>query len=1030
MAPWSLRFYRSLFLSNFFFCVNLLSQNSISINTIAISTLGNDSDKVSLLTLKSDLVAGGSTITGALSSWNDSVHFCQWQGVTCGHRHERVTVLKLGDQGLSCTIPSSIRNLTFLRRLNLSNNDLHGIIPKEIGWLSRLEHLDLSRNSLEGAIPVELANCTTLKNITLHHNNLRGGIPFQLGTMLGMYEMWLGYNGLTGSIPSSLGNLSSLRLLSLRRNTLEGSIPRDIGRLKSLEYIELTENNLSGILPSSFCNLSSLIQIRLIDNQFSGDLPNIGLCFPRLYKIGLGVNQFTGTIPSSITNISGIEVFDVGENRLNGRVPENMGFLQGMKWLSLGSNNLGSGKEGDLRFLVSLTNLSSLRVLAISNNHFGGALPTSIANLSTQLITFALERNEIYGSIHAGIENLLNLSAFTLGRNYLTGKVPSSIGKLQKLGILGLEENMLSGSIPPSLGNLTQLIEISLAVNYLNGSLPLSLTNCTNVQTLSLPQNKFSSNIPSQFFDSFDELIFLQLHQNSFTGFLPAGVGNLKNLQEFSLHDNNLSGEIPKELGNCPKLEVLLMGGNYFQGHVPPSLSLLVSIQILDLSLNNLSGMLPKDLQSLRGLRSLNLSFNQLEGEVPTGGIFSNVSGVFITGNRKLCGGIPALKLPACSMLESRRPNSTRPSLAVIFVIIFIGVVVFSSLVIFIINRRSPKGKSTPSPYQGVNEHYRISYKELHKATEGFASPNLIGMGSFGSVYKGILNEEEHPIAVKVLNLRQCGAPESFVAECEALRRIRHRNLLKIITSCSSVDFEGNDFMALVFEFMPNGSLENWMHVNFQHHTKSLNLVQRLNIGIDVASALNYLHYHCQPPIVHCDLKPSNILLDSDFSAHLADFGLAKLLFEADENFSKALVSSAAVRGSIGYITPEYGMGSDVSIQGDVYSYGILVLEMVTGKRPTDEMFKDGQNLHGLCKMAYPEAVQEIVDPYLLNTELYEDTDIAKVSSKLMDCLVSIVQVGLACSAESPTDRMDIKDALVKMQRTKKAFIGNIIGER
>ncbi|KAL2505816.1 putative receptor-like protein kinase [Abeliophyllum distichum] len=210
----------------------------------------------------------------------------------------------------------------------------------------------------------------------------------------------------------------------------------------------------------------------------------------------------------------------------------------------------------------------------------------------------------------------------------------------------------------------------------------------------------------------------------------------------------------------------------------------------------------------------------------------------------------------------------------------------------------------------------RISYDELLKATGGFSSENLICSGGFGTVYKGILDLDRSTVAVKVLNLQQRGASKSFLAECQALRNIRHRNLVKVINICSSSDFQGNDFKALVYQFIPNGSLEKWLHS--EENNLCSNILQRLNIVIDVASALYYLHHQCQTPIVHCDLKPQNVLLDDDLTAYVGDFGLAWLL--PMEAISREF-SSLGIKGTIGYAAPEYGMGSQVSIQGDVYSY-------------------------------------------------------------------------------------------------------------
>uniref|UniRef100_A0A6I9QMZ4 Probable LRR receptor-like serine/threonine-protein kinase At3g47570 n=2 Tax=Elaeis guineensis var. tenera TaxID=51953 RepID=A0A6I9QMZ4_ELAGV len=192
-------------------------------------------------------------------------------------------------------------------------------------------------------------------------------------------------------------------------------------------------------------------------------------------------------------------------------------------------------------------------------------------------------------------------------------------------------------------------------------------------------------------------------------------------------------------------------------------------------------------------------------------------------------------------------------------------------------------------------------------AIDGFSSTNLIGTERYGSVYKGSLLHGNAAVVVKVFKLQQLGAVKSFVAECDALRIIKQRNLVKIITLCSSADFRGYDFKALVFEFMPNGSLDEWLHprISEQRMANSLNLLQRLNIAIDVAEAMDYLHHNCQPPVVHCDLKPRNVLLDADMVAHVGDFGLAKILCEAISiSLQNSANSTNVVRGTIGYVAP------------------------------------------------------------------------------------------------------------------------------
>ncbi|XP_065624948.1 probable LRR receptor-like serine/threonine-protein kinase At3g47570 [Quercus suber] len=288
------------------------------------------------------------------------------------------------------------------------------------------------------------------------------------------------------------------------------------------------------------------------------------------------------------------------------------------------------------------------------------------------------------------------------------------------------------------------------------------------------------------------------------------------------------------------------------------------------------------------------------------------------------------------------------------------------------------------------------------------------------------------------------------MAECNALRNIRHRNLVKILTCCSSMDYNGNQFKALVFEFMTNGSLDIWLHHKRDNENQSsnLSLLQRLNIAIDVASAIYYLHNHSAQPIIHCDLKPSNILLDDDMVAHVSDFGLARLLPTIDDSSQKQS-STIGIKGSIGYAAPEYGMGGEASTKGDVYSYGIFLLEMFLRKRPTDEMFKDGLNLHNFAKMALPERLVQIVDPILLPREVEEtqtstlareynneneiQTDeetldivnLCQIDASVHKCLVSVLEIGLACSMESPKERMNMEEVTREIHLIKNAFLGS-----
>jgi serine/threonine protein kinase len=258
------------------------------------------------------------------------------------------------------------------------------------------------------------------------------------------------------------------------------------------------------------------------------------------------------------------------------------------------------------------------------------------------------------------------------------------------------------------------------------------------------------------------------------------------------------------------------------------------------------------------------------------------------------------------SSAEKKKKNLLKP---LVITLTSISAVIFSvsAVALIVLIRKKLRKRHESQLISTIEERYgRVSYHALSDGTNGFSEANFLGQGSYGMVYKCILHDQGTTVAVKVFNTQQSGTTRSFVAECEALRRVRHRCLVKVITCCSSIDYQGQEFKALVFEFMPNGSLNNWLHPESDTpaRTNSLSLEQRLHIAVDIMDALDYLHNHCQPPIIHCDIKPSNILLAEDMSARVGDFGISKILPESASKTLQSSNSIAGIRGTIGYVAP------------------------------------------------------------------------------------------------------------------------------
>lgn len=841
----------------------------------------NETDRDALLSFKSQVIDPNN----ALSDWlPNSKNHCTWYGVTCSKVGSRVQSLTLKGLGLSGNLPSHLSNLTYLHSLDLSNNKFHGQIPLQFGHLSLLNVIQLAFNNLSGTLPQQLGLLHRLKSLDLSVNNL------------------------TGKIPPTFGNLLSLQNLSMARNRFVGEIPSELGNLQNLSQLQLSQNYFTGEFPTSIFNITSLSFLSVTQNSLSGKLPqNLGHALPNLRTLALATNSFEGVIPSSMSNASRLEYIDLANNKFHGSIPLLYN-LKNLTRLSLGNNNLSSTTSSNFQFFDSLRNSTQLKILMINDNHLTGELPASIANLSSNLEHFCVADNWLTGSIPQGMKKLQNLISLSLENNSFTGELPSELGALNKLQQLVMFSNRFSGEIPDIFGNFTNLYKLELGYNNFSGRIHPSIGQCRRLNVLDLMMNRLGGTIPEEIFQ-LSGLTMLYLKGNSLRGSLPPEVNTMKQLQTMVISNNQLSGYIPIEIEGCTSLKTLVLARNRFSGSIPNGLGDLASLETLDLSSNNLTGPIPENFEKLEYMVRLNLSYNHLEGVVPMKGVFKNHSRVDLRGNNKLCGHdneiVKKFGLFLCVAGKEKRNIKLPIILAVTGATALLISLLYLLWMIMSQKKKYKEAKTNLSSatFKGLPQN--ISYADIRIATSNFAAENLIGKGGFGSVYKGVFSistgEETTTLAVKVLDLHQSKASQSFNAECEVLKNIRHRNLVKVITSCSSLDYKGEDFKALIMQFMPNGNLDINLYTEDYESGSSLTLLQRLNIAIDVASAMDYLHHDCDPPIVHCDMKPANVLLDENMVAHVADFGLARFL---SQNPSEKHSSTLGLKGSIGYIAP------------------------------------------------------------------------------------------------------------------------------
>ncbi|XP_028785287.1 MDIS1-interacting receptor like kinase 2-like [Neltuma alba] len=990
--------------------------------TFSVSAAIEDGEAKALLNWKASLTEQSQA---TLSSWNNGTNLCKnWKGISCDEESMFVINISLSNLGLQGTlhslsfasfpslqyfdlgynqfygnIPQEIGNLSSILRFNLSENPLiTGPIPKEIGALSTLSVLDLSVCKLTDRIPSEIGNLRNLTDLVLARNSLSGSIPEEIGMLSRLLQLDLARNSmLSGRIPSSIGNLNMLQELYIDFCNLSGPIPNEIGKLDSLKTIYLESNKLYGPIPPSMGNLTGLEELVLSNNNLSGLIPQSIGNLINLQEIYLEYNNLSGPIPSTIGNLTKLDTLVLIENNLSGQLPREM---NNISWynLQVGNNHF----QGQLPQEICQGGML-IRFVA-QNNQLIGPIPTSLKNCSS-LRRLRLQGNQLVDNVTDAFGVYPDLDFIDLSGNQLYGHLSSSWGKCQNLKQLYVNNNKLSGDIPPELGEAAKLGELDLSSNHLYGQIPKELGKLIMLTKLLLSHNNFSGNVPSNI-RSLTQLETLELAANNFYGLITRELGELKNLKFLNLSRNKFDGSIALQFGQLRELEQLDLSDNLLNGTIPSALGMLPKLQVLNLSHNDLTGAIPSGFSgSMSTLTIIDLSNNQLEGLVPNKPAFQTFEG--LKNNKGLCGNVTGLH--PCS--NSQMSHKSKIFLKIFLPLAILLLVVVGASFIFLLHARKAKTKDEEAQSQDIyfvwSSNREILYENIIEATMNFDDRYLVGKGGQGSVYKAELPTGD-VVAVKKLHSLPIGEisnKKAFTSEIRALTEIKHRNIVKLYGFCSN-----SRFSFLVYEFLEGGSLDNILKDEAQ--ATKLDWKKRVNAVKGVAAALFHMHHDCSFPIVHRDISSKNVLLTSEYEeAHLIDFGTAKFLNPNSNNMTTFV-------GTFGYAAPEIAYVMEANEKCDVYSFGVLTLEIVMGMHP-------GELISSLMEKSttYDLLLKDVLDPRLLAPR-----------KSIIDEVITVAKIAFFCLNEDPRSRPTMEQVSKDLERQPKShmeepLVGITIGQ-
>ncbi|XP_031125539.1 probable LRR receptor-like serine/threonine-protein kinase At1g12460 isoform X1 [Ipomoea triloba] len=797
----------------------------------------------------------------------------------------------------------------------------------------KVEKIVLYNTSLEGELSPALSGLKSLRSLMLFGNRFRGNIPGDYGGIESLWKINLSSNALSGSIPESLGDLPNLRFLDLSRNEYTGEIPPALFKsCAKTRFISLSHNGLSGSIPESVGNCQSLE----------------GLDF--------SFNNISGSLPSQICDIPGMVYLSLRNNVLEGRVQEQVSSCQRLELLDLGSNVFTGIAPFEVLSSVNLTYFN------ISNNEFQGEIQ-NIETCNPRLEVLDVSRNGFYGEIPLDIAKCISLKYLDLGYNRLNGSIPVGIADLKNLLLIRLANNAITGTIPNQLGSI-EWLEV------------------------------------------------LDLHNLNLTGKIPDQISNFKYLLEMDISGNRIQGEIPQKLYNMSSLMILDLHHNQINGSIPTTIGNLSNLHSLDLSENRLTGSIPVSLGNLRNLTHFNVSYNLLSGEIPSNETIQNFGASAFVNNSGLCG--PPLD-PCSTGGSASEGGKPKLSPSTIVAIVAAAIILAGVIVITIINMKARKRRrveetmiveSTPLASSDSNviigklvlfsKTLPSKYEDWEVGTKALLDKEcLIGGGTIGTVYK---TSFEGGVSISVKKLETLGRirnQDEFEQEIGRLGNLEHPNLVPL-----QGYYWSSSMQLILSEFVQNGNLyENLHGVNYPGTSTGvgnpeLNWPRRFRIALGTARALAFLHHDCKPPVLHLNVKSTNVLLDENYEPKLSDYGLVKLLPLLD-NYGLTKFHNA-----VGYVAPELAQSMRLSDKCDVYSFGVILLELVTGRKPVES--PGANEVVILC-----EYVRGLIERGAAS-----DCFDTSLRGFVENELIQVMKLGLICTSEIPLRRPSMAEVV------------------